>query len=437
VSLKSHHCSGRIGLGRSKDADSSELTELTRFEDAELTELKLGEVLGIGRFATVVQVEASSTMAGGSCAAKIFHARDDTRADACELNDIMDSAAHEARLSLVSGSPHVIHMRGLFLASCNDHSESLTVAFGSHHFDSVAELILMDSCKSNLLLQLQACDRFSEESAVILMTQLLAALRHIHSLGVVHRDVKAENILIASDNRFLLGDFGMAVEVAPAKADSHWTTQAPAAEDSIMWRCGTPGYVAPEVIRGKGGSSKVDMFAAGVVLFLVRTGCLPFGNQPNWMARTVDQELDLDDPGELALSSMPCRKLMRRLLEKYPEERVSAEEALQFRWLRIFEKSPSRDEKCQAFKGEVRMTLWEQLNKNAAEPARTEPKPQVRVRTEPKPQHRTNSYSNRLASALRLPKLSRPKWMSPWSGSTSSPVSRFDEVMAAPRHATA
>jgi hypothetical protein len=91
---------------------------------------------------------------------------------------------------------------------------------------------------------------------------VLSALCHIHSLGVVHRDVKAENILIAADGRAILADFGIAARLKD--------------KEEMQRRCGTPGYAAPELLQGTRYGIKVDIFAAGVVLYLTLSGTLPF-----------------------------------------------------------------------------------------------------------------------------------------------------------------
>ncbi|CAE8707677.1 unnamed protein product, partial [Polarella glacialis] len=126
-----------------------------------------------------------------------------------------------------------------------------------------AELIVMEQCECSLYDQCTSMGPLPEQAAAILLTSLFAALAHIHTRGIVHRDVKAQNIMIsAQDGRALLSDFGLAVQ--------------PAVQRKINWRCGTPGYIAPEVIKNKIGSSKVDIFAAGVLLYFAATTLMPF-----------------------------------------------------------------------------------------------------------------------------------------------------------------
>ncbi|CAE8615288.1 unnamed protein product [Polarella glacialis] len=108
----------------------------------------------------------------------------------------------------------------------------------------------------------------------------------------------------------------------------------PAMEDTdIHWRCGTPGHVAPEVILGLAGSSKVDLFGAGVILYLALSSHLPFGNGGDWMGHTVHHELNLDDDVKFAGVGLGPRLLMRSLLEKDPYQRISAADAVRSRWL--------------------------------------------------------------------------------------------------------
>jgi serine/threonine protein kinase len=110
-----------------------------------------------------------------------------------------------------------------------------------------------------------------ETDAARLGLQLLAALGHAHGRGVVHRDVKPANILLAMDERdgpgeLRLGDFGLAQMGAPD-----------ASEAGLM--LGTPAWMAPEQVRGEPADHRADLWAAGVVLYQCLTGERPFRGQ--------------------------------------------------------------------------------------------------------------------------------------------------------------
>jgi serine/threonine-protein kinase len=108
---------------------------------------------------------------------------------------------------------------------------------------------------------------FNEEEAIDLILQLVSALGHAHSLGLVHRDVKPKNIMINKDDVVKLADMGLARETSDVKA----------AENEKGKAFGTPYYIAPEQIRGLTDiDGRADIYALGATLFHMVTGRVPF-----------------------------------------------------------------------------------------------------------------------------------------------------------------
>lgn len=102
---------------------------------------------------------------------------------------------------------------------------------------------------------------YQEKTAIQVMRNLLEALKYLHDHNVVHRDLKPENLILASkDNDFDLriADFGLA---APIKEGERLTL-----------RCGSPGYVGPELLEEVGYDTKVDIFSVGVILYVLLSG---------------------------------------------------------------------------------------------------------------------------------------------------------------------
>ena len=108
---------------------------------------------------------------------------------------------------------------------------------------------------------------YSEEEARNAIVTILKAVNFMHSRNIVHRDMKPENLLLASktnDSDVKIADFGFAIE---------------ATGETLTQRCGTPGYVAPEIIEGKKYGKTVDMWALGVICYILLGGYPPFHDE--------------------------------------------------------------------------------------------------------------------------------------------------------------
>lgn len=141
--------------------------------------------------------------------------------------------------------------------------------------------------------------------------------------NIIHRDLKPENILLQSDNLdnidIRIADFGFAILEE---------------ESCTSVRCGTPGYVAPEVISGKTYNSKSDIFSAGAVLYYILSGKPLF--MTNNAKDAIKQTVELN--AKMTCKNLKCsssgRKFLLRLLEKDTTLRPSAFEALQDPWFK-------------------------------------------------------------------------------------------------------
>ena len=157
------------------------------------------------------------------------------------------------------------------------------------------------------------------------------AIAAAHGRGIIHRDVKPENVFITSDGRVKVLDFGIAhVVSSPQPADAQ-TTGAGSATTSPGTAMGTLGYMAPEQLRGTAIDARTDVFALGAVLYEVLTGRAAFVGQTP--ADTVAAILSIEPTDVAHITSAAgaaTESIVRRCLEKSPEERFQSARDLSF-----------------------------------------------------------------------------------------------------------
>jgi serine/threonine-protein kinase len=153
--------------------------------------------------------------------------------------------------------------------------------------------------------------RFEERDLISIMAQLLDALHYAHEQGVWHRDIKPANIIIMKNGRIKVADFGI------ARVESSTLTQVGAA-------MGTPGYMAPEQYRGEDVDHRADVYAAGVVLYELLTGAMPFsGSREEMMYKTCHEgakppSVVAGKPELARFDAVALRALAKRSQERYP-----------------------------------------------------------------------------------------------------------------------
>ncbi|XP_065190108.1 phosphorylase b kinase gamma catalytic chain, skeletal muscle/heart isoform-like isoform X2 [Sycon ciliatum] len=169
--------------------------------------------------------------------------------------------------------------------------------------------------------QLNKAVRFSEMRSRMVMKQLLLAIEHIHSLNIVHRDVKPENILLGENFNVRLSDFGFAAVIPN--------------DTSLRELCGTPGYMAPEVLKcatypdAQGYGRPVDMWACGVILYTMLVGFPPFWHRKQMlMLRLImDGKYSFAAPEWHDIGDS-AKDMIRKLLVVDPNRRYTVHQAL-------------------------------------------------------------------------------------------------------------
>lgn len=157
-----------------------------------------------------------------------------------------------------------------------------------------------------LFKHLQDEGQFEESRAKVYTAQLLLALEHLHKFDIVYRDLKPENILLDYSGNIALCDFGLCkLQMGNGKKTNTF--------------CGTPEYLAPELLIGEGYDKTVDWWTLGVLLYEMLTGLPPFYSEnTNEMYRRILHE-ELSFPPEV---SPLARNLLVKLLEKKPDNRL-------------------------------------------------------------------------------------------------------------------
>lgn len=184
-------------------------------------------------------------------------------------------------------------------------------------------MVFEAACGGDLLAKVLHSDPLTEAYAKALFHGMMKGIDHIHAKDIVHRDIKAQNILLMSDDTVVVADFGLATLLTDRV--------------QMARRCGSPGYVAPEVCLGKEPYGlKVDVFGAGVNLYLMLSKEMPFSSPDRdtaaTMRRTVKCSLHLRRPPWDGFSSA-LRGMLRETITREQEGRLSADQALQHAWL--------------------------------------------------------------------------------------------------------
>ena len=171
----------------------------------------------------------------------------------------------------------------------------------------------------NLCSYVKAKRRLSEDESRKIFFQILQSIEYLHMLGVTHRDIKLENVLFANANDIKLIDFGFSTVCQPGKR--------------LKVFCGTPSYMAPEIVRRTEYEGKpVDMWSLGILLYALLCGCFPFRakSYPDLYRRIARGTFAI--PEELSAS---VKDLLNQLLTVDINQRITASAAMRHSWLQV------------------------------------------------------------------------------------------------------
>ncbi|XP_050966917.1 calcium/calmodulin-dependent protein kinase (CaM kinase) II beta 1 isoform X45 [Labeo rohita] len=268
-------------------------TTCTRFTD----EYQLYEELGKGAFSVVRRCVKLST--GQEYAAKIINTKKLSARDHQKLE-------REARICRLLKHPNIVRL----------HDSISEEGFHYLLFDLVTG--------GELFEDIVAREYYSEADASHCIHQILDSVHHIHQHDIVHRDLKPENLLLASKCKnaaVKLADFGLAIEVQG---------------DQQAWFgfAGTPGYLSPEVLRKEAYGKPVDIWACGVILYILLVGYPPFWDEDQHKLYQQIKAGAYDFPSpEWDTVTPEAKNLINQMLTINPAKRITAQEALKHPWV--------------------------------------------------------------------------------------------------------
>ncbi|GAB9464738.1 Camk protein kinase [Globisporangium polare] len=279
------------------DDDSNSVTD--EFKDI----YEMGEFLGRGHFSQVFKVTHKET-------GQVFAVK-------CLKNDDLTKEGREMLVAEVGAlnrlkHPHVISHHGFY-------SE------GDSYY------LVLDYCAGGGLERVLKDSKFLPEAqAKRVIRQVLSALEYCHSMGQIHRDVKAENILLSheidgDDNDFhvKLADFGLSEELELGSG-------------RLQQICGTPQYLSPEIVSGRVYGKPADIWAAGILSYMLLSGKIPFieARSQQDLYKLISLGAIWFGPRDWGHVSRAGKDFVQRMLEISPDVRATATELLAHEWLR-------------------------------------------------------------------------------------------------------
>ncbi|XP_016352920.1 calcium/calmodulin-dependent protein kinase type II subunit gamma-like isoform X6 [Sinocyclocheilus anshuiensis] len=265
----------------------------TRFTD----EYQLYEELGKGAFSVVRRCVKKST--SQEYAAKIINTKKLSARDHQKLE-------REARICRLLKHSNIVRLHDS-IAEEGFHYLVFDLVTGGELFEDIV-----------------AREYYSEADASHCINQILESVSHIHQHDIVHRDLKPENLLLASKMKgaaVKLADFGLAIEVQG---------------DQQAWFgfAGTPGYLSPEVLRKDPYGKPVDIWACGVILYILLVGYPPFWDEDQHKLYQQIKAGAYDFPSpEWDTVTAEAKNLINQMLTINPAKRITADQALKHPWV--------------------------------------------------------------------------------------------------------
>ncbi|KAL5482196.1 hypothetical protein EMCRGX_G022491 [Ephydatia muelleri] len=277
------------------------------------TSYKQEEEIARGRFGVVYKGRVVSS--NEPCAIKVLSKRSNKKADVSKEVTLMKAIKHPSVIAFID-----------FYESKDQYVLVTELLSGGELFDYVVQKEFLPELEAKHYLK-----------------QILSGLQHMHSKGIVHLDLKPENIVLKdpSAQRLTIIDLGMAQDLSTNR--------------NVKVMAGTPEFVAPEVINYDPLSCAADMWSLGVVTYVLLTGMSPFlgDNDMETISNVTSGEFEWPEPDpdeSIEVLSAPARDFIEKLLAKRPKERLTAQDALTHMWFEREEGVKIKTTRLKAFR---------------------------------------------------------------------------------------
>ncbi|CAO3667513.1 unnamed protein product [Rhizopus stolonifer] len=263
-----------------------------------IDDFKVGKHLGTGKFGTVylAQEKRSKTVV----TLKIL------RKEELEKEKVVQFVKREVEIQAHLHHPHIIQL------------------FGYFHDKTNIYLVLEYAEQGELFKKLDADKAFTESQAANYIIQLSQALEYMQRFGIIHRDLKLENILLSKDGQVKIGDFG-------------WAVQDPRPRRRTL--CGTLDYLSPEMISNEPHTQMVDVWSLGIICYELIVGKPPFeelgSDERVSVEKTYDRikRVDVKFPKGI---SREARQFISKLLQRNPSERMKLSDIKNDVWIKQY-----------------------------------------------------------------------------------------------------
>ncbi|TNV87061.1 hypothetical protein FGO68_gene12550 [Halteria grandinella] len=273
------------------------------------THFVVGNAIGLGQFGKVYlahskQVQRSvmtapyhKVLPGKKVAVKVIHKKNDSKL-------LLETQINEIEI----------------LRVCNHQNVKIYIVM--EYIDGV-----------DLIHYIKKKKRLTDNEMQDISVQIVEGVKHLHELGIVHRDLKLENIMVVSDQdnkgeeriRVKLIDFGLAKILTSLEKTTQW--------------CGTLSFCSPEIVREQPYNQKSDIWALGVILHLLLTKCYPFMDKNFEMTkRQILEKVLTINSQKIKKLPVQVQSTILKILEKNQDERPSIQEVIEFPWIKHLRK---------------------------------------------------------------------------------------------------